>query len=162
MLTDFTLLAWRMQKKKKKIPFPRQILNLVSPPHASSLSLASTSPTFFLLSTSSASCLLSPGGARSGASARPPRPGAPTSQPPSCPRPYPAHAGPRPPRGRAVGVLPSAPGRSAAARIGLPPGLAGQRQRRRRGRERAAATAAAWGVAWSRAWGCSRSAGPPE
>ncbi|XP_070922906.1 translation initiation factor IF-2 [Macaca nemestrina] len=82
--------------------------------------------------------------------------------PPGPSRPRPAHPGPRPPGG-AVGVVRSAPGRSAAARTVLPPGLAGQRRprrrRRRRGRERAAA--AAWGVAWSGAWGCS-SAGTPE
>lgn len=72
---------------------------------------------------------------------------------PCAPRPAPRSvtrtARSTPPHGRAVGVVPSAPGRSAAARTGLPPGLAGQR---RRGRERAAA---AWGVAWSGAWGCS-------
>lgn len=49
MLINCTFPDLKMPGKKPQIPFPRQILYLVSPPpapHASSLSLASTSPTF--------------------------------------------------------------------------------------------------------------------
>lgn len=111
--------------EKKIIPFPRQILNLVSPPPppASPLALASTSPTFSC-SLPPAPPVASPPGRRAFrarlARAHPPHPCAPLPAPRARAG-SPAHAGPRPPQpppGRAVGVLPSPPGRSAAARTG--------------------------------------------
>ena len=156
-MIDFTLLAWRMQKKKKKNPISTPNVKFGFSSSSSrkfSFSRQHLPHVFLLSSTSSASPLLGPGGARSGprwpapalraraAPSRPPAPARVSRTPWSTPPPRPSGrcfafcAGPQ--CGCAHWAA-SGAGRAAVA----------------------AAAAAAWGVAWSRAWGCS-SAGPPE
>uniref|UniRef100_A0A8D2GX00 Regulatory factor X7 n=1 Tax=Urocitellus parryii TaxID=9999 RepID=A0A8D2GX00_UROPR len=175
ILTNFTLLDLKIPKKKKIHAKYYSIWFLLL---TQVLSLASTSPTF--------SCSPPPlRPAPTGLRRRGPqvhRP-APTLRsralwaraPPSrSPEPCPAHTRPRPP-GRAVGVVPSAPGRSAAARTGLLRGWQGsggggagserrRRWRRRRGEWRGAepGAAAAWGPRSRKPRGQGRKAGPPS
>lgn len=168
MLIDFTLLAWRMQKKKKNpISTPNVKFGFSSSSRKFSFSRQHLPPRFPALLHQLGQSPPRPRRLTFRAQlarARPPRPCAPRARA-RIPHTL-VHAPRPPPRGRAVGVLPSAPGRSAAARTGLPPGLAGQRwprRRRRRGEWRGAepGAAAARGCRSRKPRGQERKARPP-